>query len=95
MLKELSEGIKKTHAFKKSEFYNGNSPQWLEDEFYIKWIKYTCLVEEGIKFLMPYVEFISAPVIISPDKKYDTVIMWIGKKNGEELLDIDLSMLIV
>lgn len=44
---------------------------------------------------MPYNEFISAPVIIDNNKKHDTVIMWVGKKKGEERIDINLTNLIV
>lgn len=95
MLKELSKSIKRNYAFKKSDFYNENAPSWLADEFDIKWIKYTDLVDEGVKFLMPYNEFISAPVIIDNNKKHDTVIMWVGKKKGEERIDINLTNLIV
>jgi hypothetical protein len=81
MLKSISDEMKKSknHAFKKSEMFSDKAPSWLADEFDIKWIRYTDLIEKGVKFLSPYEEFVcSCPLFFDDDKKYDVVIMWVG-----------------
>jgi hypothetical protein len=78
MLKTLTEEIKRKYQFKKSDVYPENAPAWLADEFNIKWIKYTKLLEKEVKFLGPYEEFVTTPLLYDPDKVYDICIMWIG-----------------
>lgn len=78
MLEDLSKELKIKHAFKKSEFYPEKSPDWLADEFDIKWIRYTDLIEKGVKFLSPYEEFVRSPIFFGDSKVYDVVIMWVG-----------------
>ena len=78
MLKSLSEEIKIKRTFKKSEFFLDKAPSWLADEFDIKLIRYTDLIEKGVKILSPYEEFVRSPIFFDDSKVYDVVIMWIG-----------------
>jgi hypothetical protein len=80
MLKSISDEIKKSkkHTFKKSEMFPDKVPSWLADEFDIKWIRYTDLIEKGVKFLSPYEEFVRSPIFFGDSKVYDVVIMWVG-----------------
>ena len=79
MLKDVAQAIedcKIERQFKKSELFKENAPSWLADEFDIKWIRHTNMLDDGQQIITPY----GVGIIESFDmnKYYDVVVLWIG-----------------